>query len=71
MNEAGKKSKADSARVKWRMSQAMERQNMHEEAEAFRNHAEETKTALLATGLYPNGEGEEQEYDSLVGLLYR
>jgi ATP/maltotriose-dependent transcriptional regulator MalT len=71
MNEAGKGTKADSARVKWRLSQAMSRQGMDVEAEAFRAAAEETKKTLFATGLYPQGEGEDREYDSLVGLLYR
>ena len=71
MNEAGKGTKADSARVKWRMSQAMAHLGMDVEAEAFRAAAEETKKALFMTGLYPQGEGEDREYDSLVGLLYR
>jgi tetratricopeptide (TPR) repeat protein len=71
MNEAGKGTQADSARVKWRMSQVMERQKMAAEAKAYREAAEATKKTLLATGLYARGVGEEQEYDSLIGLLYR
>ncbi|KAH8587394.1 hypothetical protein B0O99DRAFT_526932, partial [Bisporella sp. PMI_857] len=71
MNEAGKKTQADSARVKWRMSQMMERQGMTAEAKAYSEAAEKTKTTLLAKGLFAKGEGEEQEYDSLVGMLYR
>lgn len=71
MNEAGKGTQADSARVKWRMSQVMERQKITAQAKAYREAAEATKKALLATGLYARGVGEEQEYDSLVGLLYR
>jgi tetratricopeptide (TPR) repeat protein len=71
MNEAGKGTQADSARVKWRMSQVMERQGMAAEAIAFRDAADATKRELLATGLFAQGSGEDQEYDSLVGLLYR
>ena len=71
MNEAGKRTQADSARVKWRMSQVMGRQGMTAEAKAFCEAAEKTKENLLAKGLFAKGEGEEQEYDSLVGLLYR
>lgn len=71
MNEAGKKTQANSARVKWRMSQVMERQGMTVELKAYREAAEKTKTTLLAKGLFAKGEGEEQEYDSLVGMLYR
>lgn len=71
MNEAGKGTQADSARVKWRMSQVMERQGMTAEAKAFGDAAEATKKKLLATGLFAQGSGEEQDYDGLVGLLYR
>jgi tetratricopeptide (TPR) repeat protein len=72
MNEAGKGTQADSARVKWRMSQVMERRGMAAEAKAFNKAAEATKKKLLATGLFAQVSGEEElEYDSLVGLLYR
>jgi hypothetical protein len=71
INEAGKTTQADSARVKWRMSQVMGRQGMAAEAKAYREVAEKIKESLLAKGLFARGEGEEQEYDSLVGLLYR
>lgn len=71
MNEAGKGTQADSARVKWRMSQVMERQGTISEAKAFSDAAEATKKKLLATGLFARGSGDEQGYDGLVGLLYR
>ncbi len=71
MNEVGKGTQADSARVKWRMSQVMARQKMTAEAKALGDAAEATKQKLLATGLYAQGFGEDQEYDGLVGLLYR
>ncbi|PVH79565.1 hypothetical protein DL98DRAFT_572409 [Cadophora sp. DSE1049] len=70
INEAGKGTEADSARVKWRMSQVMERQGMTAESKAFGDAAEATKKKLLATGLYAKGaeeEQEEQDYDALVG----
>lgn len=70
-NEGGKGTQADSARVKWRMSQVMEREGMETEAQDYREDAEKTKKELFATGLYAQGSGEEEEYDSLVGLLYR
>lgn len=70
-NEGGNGTQADSARVKWRMSQVMEREGREAEAKAYRDAAEKTKKELFATGLYAQGSGEEQEYDSLVGLLYR
>ncbi len=41
------------------------------EAKAFSEAATDTKKKLIATGLFAQGEGEEQEYDGLVGLLYR
>ena len=71
MNEVGKGTQADSARVKWRMSQVMERQGMAAEAKAFGKAADATKRKLLSTGLFAKGSGDEQEYDCLVGLLYR
>ncbi len=71
MNEAGKGNQADSARVKWRMSQVMNRLGMTAEGKAFGESANATKVKLLATGCYAHGCNEEQEYDSLVGLLYR
>jgi ATP/maltotriose-dependent transcriptional regulator MalT len=72
MSEAGKGTQADSARVKWRMSQVMERQGMVAEAKAFSEAASATKEKLLATGLFATASGDEElEYDSLVGLLYR
>jgi len=49
----------------------MKRQGMTTEAKAFAEAADATKKKLLATGLFARGSGEEQEYDSLVGLLYR
>jgi hypothetical protein len=44
---------------------------MAAEAKGFREAADATKRKLLATGLFAQGSGEEQEYDSLVGFLYR
>ncbi|KAJ5803463.1 uncharacterized protein N7503_005913 [Penicillium pulvis] len=70
-NEGGKGTQADSARVKWRMSQVMEREGREAEAKAYREAAEKSKIELLATGLFAQGSGEEQNYDSLIGLLYR
>ncbi|KUJ20454.1 uncharacterized protein LY89DRAFT_771365 [Mollisia scopiformis] len=70
-NSAGKETQADSARVKWRMSQVMEHQGTAAEAEAFKHAADATKRELLATNLFAQGSWKDQEYDSLVGLLYR
>jgi hypothetical protein len=69
--EAGKRVKSGAARVKWRMFQVYENLGRPLHAEAFKKAAGDTKNKLLATGRYPMGEGEEREYDSLVGLLFR
>ena len=48
----------------------MERDGNEVEAKAYREAAEKTKKELLDTGLYAQGSGEEEEYDSLIELLY-
>ena len=70
-NEARRGNKGESARLKWRMSQIMEKQGLVDEAKAYRAAAEETKEELMATGDYPTGVSEDDSWDVFLGLLYR
>ena len=71
LNEVQRGNKGESARVKWRVSQIMERQGHAEEAKTYREAAEDTKMELAATGDYPKGIPEDDSWDVFVGLLYR
>ena len=71
LNEVQRGNKGESARVKWRMSQIMEKQGLAEEARTYREAAEKTKKELAATGDYPKGVTEDDSWDAFLGLLYR
>lgn len=71
LNEAQRGNKGESARVKWRMSQIMEKQGLTDEAKTYREAGEETKKELAATGDYPKGITEDDSWDVFLGLLYR
>lgn len=71
LNEVQRGNKGESARVKWRMSQIMEKQGLAEEARTYREAAEKTKKELAATGDYPKGITEDDSWDLFLGLLYR
>ena len=71
VNEAQRGNQGESARVKWRMSQILERQGMAAEAKETLDAAEETKKTLAATGDYAKGLTEDDSWDTFMGLLYR
>lgn len=71
LNEVQRGNQGESARVKWRMSQILERQGHLAEAKVFLKAAEEAKRSLQTTGDYPIPADEEESWNALVGLLYR
>ncbi|KAI9671547.1 MAG: hypothetical protein M1817_003599 [Caeruleum heppii] len=71
LNEAQRGNQGESVRVKWRMSQIMERQGLADEAQAYRAAAEETKQRLQATGDYAVGITADDSWDTFLGILYR
>ena len=71
LNEVQRGNQGESARVKWRMSQIMEKQGFAEEAKSYREAGEKTKKELAATGDYPQGITEDDTWDVFLGLLYR
>ncbi|KAL9612957.1 MAG: hypothetical protein Q9167_002486 [Letrouitia subvulpina] len=74
LNEAQRGNQGESARVKWRLSQVLERQvgqKKKDEAGRLAEEARHIKNELSATGDYPMGRTEDEEWDAFVGLLYR
>ena len=71
LNEVRRGNKGEFARVKWRMSQIMERQGLAEEAKTCRKAAEKTRNELAVTGDFPKGIPEDDSWDVFLGLLYR
>ena len=76
LNEPHRGNAGESARVWWRMAQVYERKGgMVGEARRLRGMAERVRRELVGTGDYAvvgdDGEGEEEGWDALVGLLYR
>lgn len=70
-NEAQRGNMGESARIKWRMSQLMEKQGLVDEAKVYREAGENTKKELAVTGDYPKGVTEDDSWDIFLGLLYR
>lgn len=71
INESKRGDQGESARVKWRMSQVLDRQGKTNEAAAFRDAAENTKVALEHSGLFPHVDDPESSWDCFLGQLYR
>ena len=71
INEVQRGNQGESARVKWRLSQILEKQGHCAQAKGYRDAAEETKKTLVATGDYAMGVTEEDSWDTFLGLLYR
>ncbi|KAI1171207.1 P-loop containing nucleoside triphosphate hydrolase protein [Nemania sp. FL0916] len=71
LNEADRGNAGDSARILWRMAQVHKHNGNEEEARTLLETAEGIRGELLATGDYAWVEGDEDSWDSLVGLVYR
>lgn len=71
LNEARRGDQGESARVKWRISEILKRQNRLTEAQTYRTAAEKTKSELEATRLYPTAPDYVQSWDCFTNLLDR
>lgn len=71
LNEPQRGNSGESARIRWRMAQIHELKGQWEDAKAFMDSAQESKTALLDSGEYAHVEDEDSSWDALLGLLYR
>jgi tetratricopeptide (TPR) repeat protein len=69
--ESEKGDKGESARVLWRMSQALELQGRQAEASELKRAAKEIHETLYATGLYTAPSNEEEGWDNLQSFWYR
>ena len=71
LNEVKRGDRGESARVKWRISQILERRGLNLEAKVYRDAAEDTKAQLESMGLYPSVDDYNKPWDCFLSQIYR